>query len=100
MHTTRSGFLDDMIDAPCVVKLLDSQGAGSGRRAANMLSENRERVCVLFIGTPFSNLYTAVDTPTMGSVGRGARMSSKKKGGVLSLRDSRFSRRGCRPGLL
>ncbi len=28
-----------------------------------------ERVCVLFIGTQFSNLYTAVDTPARGRVG-------------------------------
>ena len=33
------------------------------------LGESRERVCVLFIGTQFSNLYTAVDTPASGRVG-------------------------------
>ncbi len=27
-----------------------------------------ERVCVLFIGAQFSNLYTAVDTPARGRV--------------------------------
>jgi hypothetical protein len=29
----------------------------------------RESVCVLFIGTQFSNFYTAVDTPARGRVG-------------------------------
>ncbi len=28
-----------------------------------------DRECVLFIGTQFSNLYTAVDTPAKGRVG-------------------------------
>ena len=30
---------------------------------------SKERECVLFIGTQFSNLYTAVDTPARGRVG-------------------------------
>ena len=32
------------------------------------LSATRTRECVLFIGTQFSNLYTAVDTPARGRV--------------------------------
>jgi hypothetical protein len=39
-----------------------SVDAARGRHA-------RRRECVLFIGTQFSNLYTAVDTPARGRVG-------------------------------
>jgi hypothetical protein len=34
-----------------------------------LVVDSGERVCVLFIGTQFSNLYTAVDTPARGRVG-------------------------------
>ena len=44
-------------------------GEGGGKTIASALRVNRESVCVLFIGTQFSNLYTAVDTPARGRVG-------------------------------
>ena len=33
--------------------------------------KEKQRECVLFIGTQFSNLYTAVDTPARGRVVKG-----------------------------
>jgi hypothetical protein len=41
----------------------------------------RERESVLFIGTQFSNLYTAVDTPAKGRVGIGLSPASPRRRG-------------------
>ena len=43
-------------------------GACEARRL-KWSQRQRQRECVLFIGTQFSNLYTAVDTPAKGRVG-------------------------------
>jgi hypothetical protein len=44
-------------------------GAGrSGTLTVMVLLDARDIGCVLFIGTQFSNLYTAVDTPARGRV--------------------------------
>ena len=61
-----SGFI-----GPAVInnnsRTLEPGGAGEQEEEDLFVFNDRE--CVLFIGTQFSNLYTAVDTPAKGRLG-------------------------------